>query len=402
MKQFKNHIDTIIRSDQAWNSIEWKASDLARNLPDEIFLNRINELQEYLHDSGHAAALIDQSETLYYYTGYDLSEILYRCLLVPMNGTPVVLVRKADSGAYAENSVIEDCRGYRDWEDGMVALAEIVAEKVPSGERIAADFHSFVLTPRRLERLRGLVAPREIVDIGSYFSDRRIVKEPAEIELIAAAGVVADRALPVFARNLRVGENIREAIAEAGAECVRAGADTGRIGLVTAGEGYDFSHKPVPAGPLAAGTCIHVELTPRIGGYGARLMRPVMLGTPSAAQVDRAARLIDLQDRQIALMEPGRPAHEADRVMRDGAVAQGLRPAVDNTTGYSLGHYPAATPRTSDHHRILSPAAEWRFVPGMIFHVVGSAEGMAFSETVLVSESCPVRLNRSDRRIFTN
>lgn len=371
-------------------------------IPAETYTRRLQELQEFLGSFGYDAALIDQTETLFYYTGYDLSEIIYRCLLVPKYGKPLLLVRRTDVGAFREFSVIEDCRGYADWEDGLAALAGIVAERVPAAGRIAADLHSYVLTPRRLERLRALLAPRAIVDIGGYFSDRRIVKQPEEVALVASAAAVADRVLPVFAGALRVGETVREATALASAECVRAGADNGRIGLVAAGEGFDFYHKPPPAGPLPTGACIHVELTPRVGGYGARLMRPILLGRPSAAQRDRAARLIALQDRQISAMTPGRIAREADAIIRDGLVEAGLRPGVYNATAYSLGHYPAATPRTSDHHRILSPAADWAFEPGMIFHVVASAEGLAFSETVLVSRDGPRRLTQSARHIFTN
>jgi hypothetical protein len=35
-----------------------------------------------------------------------------------------------------------------------------------------------------------------------------------------------------------------------------------------------------------------------------------------------------------------------------------------------------------------------------VFHVYASAKGLAFSETVLVTESGPERLTRSARRLF--
>jgi Xaa-Pro dipeptidase len=130
-------------------------------------------------------------------------------------------------------------------------------------------------------------------------------------------------------------------------------------------------------------------------------MRPVVVGAPTAEQQQRAAGVIALQDRQIAAMAPGRKAAEVDAIVREGLVREGLRPAVHNATGYTLGHYPVSTPRTSEHHRTLSPAADWPLEAGMVFHVVASTVGLAFSETVLVAPDGPVRVTRTERRIFT-
>ncbi|MGE0724973.1 MAG: M24 family metallopeptidase [Alphaproteobacteria bacterium] len=370
-------------------------------LPRRLFEQRLAALQSMLIARGHGAAIVDQTETLYFYTGFDLSEIVYRGLVVPAAGAPVLLVRRTDVGAFQDHSVIADCRGYLDWEDGIAALAGILRETTPDDASIAVDLHSYVMTPRRLAQLGAAIGNRAIVDVGSWFSDRRMVKAPEEIALLRAAAGIADRILPVFAAALRPGETVRAATAAASAEAVRAGADHGRIGLVALADGLDFFHKPPPARPVVEGDAVHVELTPRVGGYSGRLMRPVVVGAPTAEQRERAAAVIALQDAQIAAMTPGRKASEVDAIVREGLVKAGLRPAVPNATGYTLGHYPVSTPRTSEHHRALSPVADWPLEAGMAFHVVASTVGLAFSETVLVTADDPVRLTTTGRRIFS-
>ena len=68
--------------------------------------------------------------------------------------------------------------------------------------------------------------------------------------------------------------------------------------------------------------------------------------------------------------------------MREAILREGLRETYDNITGYTLGFYAAAGPRTSDFTRIFHPAADWTLEAGMVFHMYASAAGVSFSETV--------------------
>lgn len=113
-----------------------------------------------------------------------------------------------------------------------------------------------------------------------------------------------------------------------------------------------------------------------------------------------AGLIVELQDRQIAAMRPGALASEVDTILRQGLRASGLRSRFDNVTGYTLGLY-GRTPRPSDFSRVLLPDADWRLHPGMVFHVYASADGLGFSETVVVETAGPRRLTRATRQILT-
>jgi Xaa-Pro dipeptidase len=101
-------------------------------------------------------------------------------------------------------------------------------------------------------------------------------------------------------------------------------------------------------------------------------------------------------------MKPGARAAEVDAILRDGVLSAGLRDSYDNITGYTLGLYAPAGPRTSDFTRIFHPQAEWRLEAGMVFHMYASAQGASLSETVLVTPTGSERLTTLPRTLIVN
>jgi Xaa-Pro dipeptidase len=137
-------------------------------------------------------------------------------------------------------------------------------------------------------------------------------------------------------------------------------------------------------------------------GYSARLMRCAVVGAVPPALQRAADTLRELQDAQIAAMRPGALAHDVDAILRDGILREGLRAAYDNISGYTLGFYHQAGPRTSDFTRIFHPGANWRIGPGMVFHMYASAAGASYSETVHVTPDGPRRLTTLPRTLIVN
>ena len=58
-----------------------------------------------------------------------------------------------------------------------------------------------------------------------------------------------------------------------------------------------------------------------------------------------------------------------DAILRRGVIDAGLRTSFDNISGYTLGFYAQAGPRTSDFTRIFHPGAAWRLEANMVFHM---------------------------------
>jgi len=150
---------------------------------------------------------------------------------------------------------------------------------------------------------------------------------------------------------------------------------------------------------LSEGDILHVELIPTVNGYGARLMRPIAIGDAGETRHHAAERLIALQDTQIAAMVPGAEASAVDCLLREAVLAAGLRAEFQNTCGYTLGLY-GWTPRVSDFTYSFRAGADWSIRAGMVFHMVLSAQGLGFSESVAVTDAGPRRLTASPLAIL--
>lgn len=363
---------------------------------------RLLRVRAALRKAGVAAGLFDEIEAMAWIGGYGSSLNRWRCLVVPVEGEPFILIRALDANVCRGQSWVRDVLTYRDWDDPMPVLAAALAARGLAAARIGLDCNSYAMSVARFAAMQRALPDAALVDLGPLANELRLVKSPAEIALLRRTAAIADAAVLEAARACLPGHTQRDAAAAAMRCFMEQGADPSPPGPITAVTGWDFLHGPTEARPLARGDLVHIELTPRIAGYSARIMRLASLGPPAPATLAATETLATLQDAQIAAMKPGAVAREVDAILREGVVRAGLRETYENITAYTLGLYAPQTPRTSDFTRILTPAADWTLEAGMVFHVYASAGGTALSETVLVGPEGPERLTKTPRTLLVN
>ena len=369
----------------------------------EEFAARIGRLRATLRAANVDVALFDEIEAMTWIAGFGNTLNCWRCVGIPVDAEPFFLIRALDATPCRQRSWITDVPTFRDWEDPLPVLAVALEKRGLGGRsRIGLDFNSYAMPLARYAQLRRALPLADFVDLGPVISELRLTKSPAEIDLLSRAAAVADESMRRASAACVRGASQRDAARAAVAAYVELGADPGPPGPISAGRGWDFLHGHLGNAPLADGDVVHIELTPRIAGYSARLMRCAVIGAASQQLLDAANTLRELQDRQIAAMYPGATADVVDAILRDGILASGLRSAYDNISGYTLGHYAPAGPRTSDFTRIFHPGAKWTLEPDMVFHMYASAAGVSFSETVHVTAAGPRRLTNLPRTLIVN
>jgi Xaa-Pro dipeptidase len=346
--------------------------------------------------------IVDETEHLAYLAGWHASGSRYHGCLVPADGDPVMVFRRLDESAFLERSWLRERVCFADTEDPIEVIARAIAARRWETGRIGVETDSHYLTVETYEALQRALPRAAFVPFATVLRELRLRKSPLEIEYLRHAAAIADQAMGEAVAAVGEGVSERAAAIAASSAFLRLGADTGRTGPITAGRRSGTLHGLLGNHPLSRGDLLHMELVPSVNGYSARLMRPTVIGPPSAEQADAAAQLIQIQDEQIASMKAGAVARDVDRVCRARVLGARLRASYDNFTGYTLGYYGAThPPRTSDFTRAFLPTAEWSLESGMVFHMYTGARGMAFSETVLVTDGGPERLTRLERRLFT-
>jgi Xaa-Pro dipeptidase len=364
------------------------------------FLDRLQRLRRVMRARSADVMLLDDIEILAYFTGYERSISYYRACLAPLEGDPVMVLRSLDTAPFLETAWFEQHVGYADAEDPVALLGAEITKRWGARARIGIDFGSHGMTVDVYRRLQVCLPDATFVDMTNVPWELRLIKSSLEIRHIEQASAIADRTLGEMAERARPGMSGRDLAAYAARRYIELGALPGHVGPITYGKDWGFLHGHLHDTPMQAGDVLHIELVPRFRGYSARLMRSVVMGSPTAAQTDIAQRLAALQDAQIAAMIPGASAREVDALLRNGVVKAGLRDTYDNITGYTLGYYSQQPVRSSDFTRVFGPHADWTLEAGMVFHMYTSARGLAFSETVLVDVGGPRRLTQLPRKLF--
>lgn len=361
----------------------------------EEYNQRIDAVRKRMSDRGADALLVDQFEHLVYLFGYLPTAALYQACLLPIDGPPRMLVRGLDMPTFRRQSWVEDVTAYSDWEDPIELIGAMAQELGIS--RLALETDSNFLTIKRYQQLRRSLPQVEIIDFSSILWELRLIKSQAEIGYLREAARIADASLLVARDAAGEGQNVRDVAAAAYSAALALGADNGRIALFASGASSDALHGRLGSDRLSRGDVLHLELIPQVRGYSARTMRSISIGAPSEERQRVAHRLIAIQDEQIAAMRPGAVASEIDAICRERVLTEGLRSEYPSITAYTLGYH--ATPRTSDLTRALMPGESWSLAEGMVFHVYIWAQGLAFSETVHITDKGSERLTRSERRL---
>lgn len=369
--------------------------------PRQEFSGRVAKTRVAMAEAGVDLLLADHAEFLAWLTGYTVSETMYRAAFLPREGEPWFVLRELDAGPCRAACWFSDIVGYPDTAEPHAVMAEELRRRGLAAARIGADHSSYGFTAATRDRLGALLPEARFVDLPLANDLLRAVKSPLEICLIAEAAGIADKAMATIAAQARPGLSPRAAAAIAAACFLENGADTGETGPIVPGIGdHEFLHGVMTAQPLQDGDILHVELIPKVRNYGARLMRPVLIGEDRRGLAPLAERLVALQDRQLAAMRAGAIARDVDAILREAVLTEGLRPAYDNVTGYTLGLY-GRTPRPSDFSRVFLPGSSWRLEEGMVFHMYVSAGGLGFSESVVVEPEGGRRLTTSPRNMLT-
>jgi Xaa-Pro dipeptidase len=367
----------------------------------EEYARRLHAVQATLAERRADLLLVDETEHVGYLTGWHGTGSMYHAAIVPRIGDPIVVLRRLDEDVFLERSWVGDYLAFADTEDPIQVVAGLLTARGWAGARIGIERDSHYLTIERYEALRTALPKASFVDCAGVLRELRLRKSSEEIAYLRRAAAIADEAMREASEAVAEGASERDAAIAASRAFLRLGADTGRTGPITSGRRSGALHGTLGAHRLAAGDILHMELVPSVQGYSARLMRPTVIGAPSPAQRDAARRLLEIQDEQIQAMKPGAGAGDVDRICREGVLRAGLRERYDNITGYTLGFYGAVLPpRTSDFTRVFLPTAAWVLESGMVFHMYTGAAGMAFSETVLVTDAGPERLTQAPRRLL--
>ena len=218
-------------------------------------------------------------------------------------------------------------------------------------------------------RLAAAAPDVELVPVEGWVEADRAMKEPAELERVAAACAVADRALATLLPRIRAGVTEADLALQLEWLVRTGGAEALAFDVAClAGPQAALPHGSPGDRPVMAGAVLLFDFGAQVAGYRSDMTRTLFVGAPSVRDLEiyelvaRAqAAAIEALERSVAERAPGDPlptGRAIDAVARDVIAAAGHGEHFGHGTGHGIGlatHEAPSLGRTAPEMPLPSP-----------------------------------------------
>ena len=269
--------------------------------------NRLRTLRDLMAQNGLEAVLLTSMHNIAYYSGFLYCSFgrPYACVVTATDCTTISA--NIDAGqpwrrCYGENLVYTDWQRDNYWR----AVLHVIGAKASIG------YEADHLTLAQHEKLSATFANATFKDIAPAVMAKRMVKSPAEIDLISHGARIADIGGAAIRDAIKTGtREIDVAIAGRNAmelEIARSFPDAEYRDTwvwFQSGLNTDGAHNPVTGRTLQQGDILSLNAFPMINGYYTALERTLFLGEPDAASLKIWQANVDAHEIGLAAIKPG-------------------------------------------------------------------------------------------------
>ncbi len=295
-------------------------------------------------DRARAAAAAADTDALLIAPGSDLRYLIGQAggsferlttLVIPADGTPVLVVPKLEAPGYADVPADELGIELLTWVDGVDAYA-LVADRLGKPGRVAvSDF-----TPAlHVLAFRGALGEAEQTLAGPIVRELRMRKDTAEIEALRQAGAAIDRVHARVGEWLRAGRTEAEVGADIAAAIVEEGHVNADFVIVGSGPNGASPHHDVSDRVIERGDVVVVDIGgPIPEGYNSDSTRTYTIGEPRDADVAETYAVLQRAQRAaVEAVRPGVTAEQIDAAARDVIDEAGFGEFFIHRTGHGIG-----------------------------------------------------------------
>jgi Xaa-Pro dipeptidase len=273
-------------------------------------------------------------------------------------------------------------------------LPKLLASKVAAIAGMELMPSSFMPIPNRDSNGAAVSATWQVEEL-------RRVKNADELARIRQAAELSDRGYQYFAQAAEVGMTEYELVAEVEAFLKANGAEDNFM-LIASGGTEVVGMKPPTERKLQPGDSVTTELTPQIDGYWAQICRTLVIGEPSAKQLEAFAIFAEARQAAEDLLKPGVNIADVARVQNDVfrkfGYGEYTGPKYTRVRGHNLGLHPDENPYVlEDVNYIVKEGMVVIAHPNTYLPLSGY---MVFGDTLLVTADGCTSMNTTERKLF--
>jgi Xaa-Pro aminopeptidase len=277
----------------------------------EIHAARRERARQQIAEAGADAALITAGPNVRYLTGLASSNA---ALLLLASG-PTVLATDSRYALAAQR----DCPGDADLELVIERFIEprLAAEMTSRALRTVA-FEAHEMSVERHAELAAAAEGVTTIPFGRKIEELRTVKDPSELELLAAACRISSQAIADVFALIRPGLTERQLAAALDRRMVDLGAERPAFDtIVASGPNGAVPHHAPTDRPMRRGDLITMDFGALYGGYHADMTRTVALGEPAGWQREIYELVVTAQRSGIEAARPDADVADVDAAARD-------------------------------------------------------------------------------------
>lgn len=359
---------------------------------------RLTRVQQEIRARGLDALLAFEPESITYLTGFtSIQYAQFQFLIVPADGEPTFVVRNVLRYRIERMCAVADRHWWTDGERSADIASRAIRSRLRPGSRVGIELGAWALNARLFGEMQEGLADIRFSDATGLVGSLRLIKSPAELEMIRRACAAAEGAMGTAVSMLGPGVSERALAAEVARALVLHGADSTKVDMVATGPSARHLGCSWTDRVMQDGDPVFLEIDAEVCRYRGRFIRSARIGSATDEELALAERLLRIQESAIASVAPGVPCSVPDTIYRDGIEDTGVIEKYPNKTFYSVG---SMIGPTSFESLEATPGAAWAFAPGMVFHTYLSAGGMNFSEMVTVTETGVEQLTGFPRRLI--
>jgi Xaa-Pro aminopeptidase len=349
---------------------------------------RAEQLVELLGEAGVDILIVGELVNVRYLTGY--------------TGTSgLALVGPETRVFITDFRYVEQAREQVDSAFARVEAAELI-EALPDAIPAAAtrigfdDAHTSVKTHAKLQELLG--EEHQLVAAGGLVERLRAVKEPVEIERIAAASVLADEALTALLEGGLIGRTERElATALEFGMRERGASGPSFPPIIAAGANGALPHAGIRDVAIATGDLVVIDWGATVDGYCSDCTRTFAAGEPDGEAREVYELVLAAQLAGLDGTVPGAPGPEVDGAARKIIDAGGFGDRFGHGLGHGVGLDVHEAPTLSRRSKDTLTAANVVTVEPGVY--LPGRFGVRIEDLVVVQEGAARVLTGIDKRL---
>lgn len=299
---------------------------------------KLSELQSWVADNNYDVAYISNPTNILYFTGfYSEPEERVLALFVFPDKDPFLFTPQLEVEAAKEAGWPYDVYGYLDHEDPFAIIADQIKKRNPSPNTWAIEKDDLPVFRYEeiLKQFPNAVFPG---DASRYIERLKLIKTPAEIELMNEAGRQADYAFKIGFEALQTGITEQQVAAKIDYALMQKGVmHMSFPTIVQAGKDASDPHGEPRATKVEPGELVLFDLGTVNKGYDSDASRTVAFGTPDDKSLDIYKVCLEAQLTAQAAVKPGITASELDHIARNVIDKAGYGEYFIHRLGHGIG-----------------------------------------------------------------